>query len=105
MKQDRKEHRTANQRDGRPTAALATGVALSVLLILASASAAPAQTALPPAAVQPKAQPGVDPRFQAPIGHRQPRPQDLPPSVRRDEGHAVSGDRALDERLQICRQC
>jgi len=26
-----------------------------------------------------------DPRLQAPIGHRQPRPSDLPPDVQRDE--------------------
>jgi hypothetical protein len=60
-------------------------------------------------------------RMSAPIGHRQPRAQDLPPDVLRDEGmtrrppapdasrhqgdqrvgQAPSGD--LD--LQICRQC
>ena len=44
-------------------------------------------------------------RAQAPIGHRQPRPQDLPPSVLRDEGKAVGADKALDQKLEICRKC
>jgi hypothetical protein len=63
----------------------------------------------------------------APIGHRQPRPQDLPPDVLRDEGMTRqppepapasrpdasrdAGDRNADRTpfsdnsLQICRQC
>ena len=48
-------------------------------------------------------------RAQAPIGHRQPRPQDLPPSVLRDE-EGVGGGRTraqqdLDKDLQICKGC
>jgi len=46
---------------------------------------------------------------EAPVGHRQPRPQDLPPSVLREEGGANSGavnvDRQLDQDLQICKGC
>ena len=46
---------------------------------------------------------------QAPVGHRQPRPQDLPPSVLREEGGAnrggVNADRQLDQELQICKGC
>jgi hypothetical protein len=46
---------------------------------------------------------------EAPVGHRQPRPQDLPPSVLREEGGANSGavnvDRQLDQELQICKGC
>ena len=56
--------------------------------------------------------PGGDPRppisqdrMEAPIGHRQPRPQDLPPSVRREEGTRSPAQRELDEKLQICRGC
>jgi hypothetical protein len=46
----------------------------------------------------------------APVGHRQPRPQDLPPSVLRNEGGGassggVSSDRQLDQELQICKGC
>jgi hypothetical protein len=49
---------------------------------------------------------GVDPRLQAPIGHRQPRPTDLPPNVRREEASpTTNGDRELDEKLRICRGC
>jgi hypothetical protein len=45
---------------------------------------------------------------QAPVGHRQPRAQDLPPSVLRNEGGEASGfnaDRELDQKLQICKGC
>jgi len=65
-------------------------------------------------------------RMSAPIGHRQPRAQDLPPDVLRDEGMTRQppapaptkrpdasldqGDQRasrtpLDDDLQICRQC
>ena len=45
---------------------------------------------------------------QAPVGHRQPRPQDLPPSVLRNEGGEGGGvnvDRELDQKLRICKGC
>jgi hypothetical protein len=47
---------------------------------------------------------------EAPVGHRQPRPQDLPPSVQRQEGAGtssggVNADRLLDQQLQICKGC
>ena len=46
-------------------------------------------------------------RAQAPIGHRQPRPGDLPSDVRREEGGMVRSpvDRDLDQKMQICRDC
>lgn len=61
-------------------------------------------------------------RMSAPIGHRQPRAQDLPPDVLRDEGMTrrppepppttlpdaagAQGDQtSLDQDLRICRQC
>ena len=49
-------------------------------------------------------------RAQAPIGHRQPRPQDLPPSVLRDEeggggGGTTRAQQDLDKDLQICKGC
>jgi hypothetical protein len=60
----------------------------------------------PPPLPNPQA---ADPRppisREAPIGHRQPRPQDLPPSVRREEGTINPAQRELDEKLQICRGC
>jgi hypothetical protein len=47
----------------------------------------------------------LDPRYRAPIGARQPRPQDLPPQVLRDEGHVSPSERDFDSSLQICRGC
>jgi hypothetical protein len=44
-------------------------------------------------------------RGQAPIGHRQPRVQDLPPGLQREQGGATADQRALDKKLQICRPC
>jgi hypothetical protein len=62
-----------------------------------------------PPAVQgnPPPPPATEGRAQAPIGHRQPRPGDLPPDVRREEGGMVRSpvDRELDQKMQICRGC
>ena len=46
-------------------------------------------------------------RYEAPIGHRQPRLQDLPPGVRRDEDRLTAGQEAFDKKLEnrICRGC
>jgi hypothetical protein len=50
----------------------------------------------------------------APVGHRQPRQQDLPPNVLRDEGGpgvprddkgTTTGQGASDRSLTICRNC
>jgi hypothetical protein len=46
-----------------------------------------------------------DPRLRAPIGARQPRPEDLPPAVLRDEGHVSPSQKDFDSSLQICRGC
>jgi hypothetical protein len=35
----------------------------------------------------------------------QPTEQDLPPAVRRDEGHVTPSERDFDKRLRICRPC
>ncbi len=55
--------------------------------------------------------------WQAPVGHRQPRPSDLPPNVLREEeggggtqGQGEGGGRTraqqdLDKDLQICKGC
>src|SRR5271167_1593980 len=42
---------------------------------------------------------------EAPIGHRQPNAQDVPPSVLRNENAMRAGDTALDKKLNICRGC
>jgi hypothetical protein len=44
-------------------------------------------------------------RLAAPIGHRQPRPGDLPAGVLRDETSLPAGERAIDKDLRICRAC
>jgi hypothetical protein len=44
-------------------------------------------------------------RLQAPIGHRQPRADDLPASVLRDEESPPAGNTAIDRDLRICRNC
>jgi hypothetical protein len=56
-------------------------------------------------------QPLESQRMQAPIGHRQPRLQDLPPSLQREEeGGGGGGGRTraqedFDKGLQICKGC
>jgi cell division protein FtsN len=49
--------------------------------------------------------PNLQGRMEAPVGHRQPRPQDLPPAVLREEGERSPAQKELDEKLQICRGC
>jgi hypothetical protein len=46
-------------------------------------------------------------RNEAPIGHRQPRVQDLPSGVPRDEDRMKADQDALDKKLEgsICRGC
>jgi hypothetical protein len=79
------------------------GFAIIALLMFAVWEAA-AQTNHPPGQ-QPIFRSDIDPRLKAPIGHRQPRQQDLPPNLRRDEGRTTDDERSLDERLKICREC
>jgi len=45
--------------------------------------------------------------IEAPVGHRQPRPSELPPRVLRQEKHlpADSNRLDLDSELNICRGC
>ena len=46
-----------------------------------------------------------DPRLNTPIGHRQPRVQDLPSGLSGEFEHISEEDRAADRRLIICRGC
>ncbi|MPZ37697.1 MAG: hypothetical protein GEU95_06480 [Rhizobiales bacterium] len=99
-------HATGNHRTRR----LVTALAVLVLSAFAFSQAASAQASPPPGtqpSMQPKSQAESDPRLKAPIGHRQPRPSDLPPSIQRDEtqGRATPDERALDRKLKICKQC
>jgi hypothetical protein len=62
-------------------------------------------TSLAPPDAQPAFPQG---RMQAPVGHRQPRVQDLPPSVLRKEGGeggGINAERDLDQKLGICKGC
>jgi hypothetical protein len=43
--------------------------------------------------------------WQAPVGHRQPRPDELPPSERKNEGAFTPAEKDLDKSLKICRGC
>ena len=62
---------------------------------------------VPPAVQGNPPSPATEGRAEAPVGHRQPRPGDLPPDVRREEGGMVRSpvDRELDQKMQICRGC
>jgi hypothetical protein len=42
---------------------------------------------------------------QAPVGHRQPRAQDVPPGVQDNYGVRSPEDEAIDRKLRICRDC
>jgi hypothetical protein len=101
-----------------PIASIARTTFIAALAVLLMAGAGLAQNNLrpgtdaggtpPPRLDAPS--PGAQGRIpEAPVGHRQPRPQDLPPSVLRDEGGAnrggVNADRQLDQELQICKGC
>jgi hypothetical protein len=72
-------------------------------LVIASASVAFAQ--------DDSARPSQDApplHHQGPIYNgfdHQPTQQDLPPAVRRDEGHVTPSERDFDKGLQICRPC
>jgi hypothetical protein len=45
-------------------------------------------------------------RSKAPVGHRQPTAQDIPPDVQAREGTRTKEDKALDDALKnICRGC
>jgi hypothetical protein len=53
---------------------------------------------------QPK--PDSRPLIEAPIGHRQPRAQDLPRNVLDHEGSRTQGEVEVDKKLKdICRGC
>ena len=79
----------------------AVTVALAALIAAGGSSAALAQDA-PAPVPNPRGVP------QAPIGHRQPRPAELPPDVRRDERDGrTAAEKAFDQKLEnsICQKC
>ena len=89
-------------------AALVLITALVAPIAIGAAATVQAQDNSPPASTPQSGDPRPSisqDRMEAPIGHRQPRPQDLPPSVQREEGTRNPAQRELDEKLQICRGC
>jgi hypothetical protein len=80
------------------SAATVTAIAMAAMVLL-GAAAASAQGLPDGAAVRPEPLP-------APTGHRQPREEDLPQRVQRDEG-AINPDSDFDKKLgaEICRGC
>jgi hypothetical protein len=70
------------------------------------ASAAILFAACPDAALAERAGTRVAPSvWPAPVGHRQPRPDELPPSERKNEGAVTPAERDFDKSLKICRGC
>jgi hypothetical protein len=109
-------HRLAHHR--RKPSRMMTFVARFGALLIAVASvpaAGLAQSDLPPqtdsrgSPTRPNPQPiETQGRMQAPVGHRQPRVQDLPPSVLRKEsgeGRGFNAEIELDQKLGICKGC
>jgi hypothetical protein len=68
-------------------------------------SVAVAQGSPAPRSDQLAPRPDTQGRAEAPIGHRQPRPQDLPRGLSREEGSSTPEQEALDKKLEICRGC
>jgi hypothetical protein len=77
-------------------------------MILNLAAAALIVVSAPAGAQQapPRPKPTQQNLIEAPIGHRQPRAQDLPRKVLQDEGMRTSREIELDKQLNnICRGC
>ena len=88
----------------RTSRAIMLSAAAAVALYLGAPlfSVASAQTS---GAALPDSQTPAIGSIPAPVGHRQPRRQHLPPSVTQDEGDIMAKQRAFDRSIQICRNC
>ena len=92
-------------------APMRTFVFVTALVALTMGGTGPASVALAqsnptPRPETPAPRPDTQGRVpEAPVGHRQPRPQDLPSGVRREEGTRTPEQEALDKKLEICRGC
>ncbi len=83
---------------------IGTTAAMAAAIILVAAAACLAQGE-PDLHAPPHSLDHSEDRYRAPIGHRQPRPQDLPRSVLRNEGTVHEWQRDFDKQLNICRDC
>jgi len=91
----------ANHKSTKSIVMITTIAMLAISLAGTAGSVALAQSGSTPRSVHQRS----EPRYQAPIGARQPRPQDLPTGVLRDEGHATASQRNFDKKIEICRDC
>ena len=110
-------HHDKREKTRRRTRAAVMAASVAVALGLGGSSVASAQSSGAPVldAQRPDAGPMPAPvgPLPAPVGHRQPRQQDLPPSVLRDEKEppvsrdekATTGQGSTDRSLTICRNC
>jgi cell division protein FtsN len=95
-----------NHRAPMRTFVLVTALAALAVGAIGLASVASAQSNPTPRPETPAPRPDTQGRaLEAPVGHRQPRPQDLPPGMRREEGTRTPDQEALDKKLEICRGC
>ena len=85
------------------------GVIRSMMLSAAAAALITAATAAGSAAIAQESAATPTPPVrerEAPVGHRQPRVQDLPRKVQETEGSRSKGETELDDKLKsICRGC
>ena len=96
-----RSHDTIRNR-ATPIRRLALAMGAAGLLAFGGASyAAPADSN----SAQPSPAPSVEPRLEAPIGHRQPNAEDVPAEVLKNEGTSNQNQRDLDKKLDICRGC
>jgi hypothetical protein len=99
----KQEHRTERRGTSFPHVMIAAAGLATLLLVSTDLSGTAAAQVRSPSPQIPDQL-----RDRAPIGHRQPRPQDLPSAVRRDESRTrgpTAEERALDKKLEICRHC
>jgi hypothetical protein len=100
--------RTIEGRAMRPFATSFAAVMLIAGWSIAAAQNNPDRSSRPPGdAPQTTGQGDAreDARRQAPIGHRQPRPGDLPPGLDQNLGKRSLEDQELDRKMRICRDC
>ena len=84
------------------------GVIRSLMLSAAAAALITAATAAGGTAIAQESATTPKPVVprEAPVGHRQPRVQDLPRNVQETEGNRSKGETELDDKLKsICRGC
>jgi hypothetical protein len=82
--------------------------AAAILLFAVVATGAMAQNAQPnaPSAASSAARPGeARGPLPAPVGHRQPKPSDLPQDIGKRENQPDQSWRDLDDKLRICKGC